>query len=86
MFNALKKLISTNYGVDPEKITLDTHLSDELGVSAENKEDLIMDIEDYFELEIDENDFDKIETISDLIDYLEEYQNSDVYKQNTKND
>ena len=33
MFNALKKLISTNYGVDPEKI----------------------------------------ETISDLIDYLEEY-------------
>ena len=73
MFNALKKLISTNYGVDPEKITLDTHLSDELGGSAENKEDLIMDIEDYFELEIDENDFDKIETISDLIDYLEEY-------------
>ena len=73
MFNALKKLISTNYGVDPEKITLDTYLSDELGVSAENKEDFIMDIEDYFELEIDENDFDKIETISDLIDYLEEY-------------
>lgn len=73
MFDALKKLISTNYGVDPEKITLDTHLSNDLGVSGESREDFIMDIEDYFELEIDEDDFDKIETISDLIDYLEEY-------------
>ena len=53
MFDALKNLISTNYGVDPEKITLDTHLSNELGVSGESKEDFIMDIEDYFELEID---------------------------------
>lgn len=86
MFDAVKKLLSRNYGVDPEKITLDTHLCNELGLSGESMEDFIMDVEDYFEIEVDEDDLSKLETISDLIDYLEEYQNSDVYKQNTKND
>ena len=56
MFDAVKKLLSRNYGVDPEKITLDTHLCNELGLSGESMDDLS-----------------KLETISDLIDYLEEY-------------
>ena len=74
MFNAVKKLLATNYGVNPEKITLDTHLSNELGFSGESMEDFIMDVEDYFEIEVDEDDFSKLETISDLVDYIEEYQ------------
>ena len=78
MFDAVKKLLSTNYGVDPEKITLDTHLSNELGFSGESMEDFIMDVEDYFEIEVDEDDFSKLETISDLVDYIEEYQNLTV--------
>ena len=73
MFDAVKKLLSTNYGVDPEKITLDTYLSNELGFSGESMEDFIMDVEDYFEIEVDEDDFSKLETISDLVDYIEEY-------------
>ncbi len=73
MFNAVKKLLATNYGVNPEKITLDTHLSNELGFSGESMEDFIMDVEDYFEIEVDEDDFSKLETISDLVDYIEEY-------------
>ena len=78
MFDAVKKLLSTNYGVDPEKITLDTHLSNELGFSGESMEDFIMDVEDYFEIEVDEDDFSKLETISDLVDYIEEYQDLTV--------
>ena len=73
MFDALKKLLSTNYGGDPEKITLDTHLSNELGFTGESMEDFIMDVEDYFEIEVDEDDFSKLETIADLVDYIEEY-------------
>ena len=73
MFDAVKKLHTTNYGVNPEKITLDTHLSNELGFSGESMEDFIMDVEDYFEIEVDEDDFSKLETISDLVDYIEEY-------------
>ena len=78
MFDAVKKLLTTNYGVDPEKITLDTHLSNELGFSGESMEDFIMDVEDYFEIEVDEDDFSKLETISDLVDYIEEYQDLTV--------
>ena len=78
MFDAVKKLLSTNYGVDPEKITLDTHLSNELGFSGESMEDFIMDVEDYFEIEVDEDDFSKLESISDLVDYIEEYQDLTV--------
>ena len=74
MFDAVKKLLTTNYGVDPEKITLDTHLSNELGFSGESMEDFIMDVEDFFEIEVDEDVFSKLETIADLVDYIEEYQ------------
>ena len=73
MLAAVKKLLSNNYGVDPEKITLDTHLFNELGFSGESMEDFIMDVEDYFEIKVEDDEIGKIETISDLIDYLEEY-------------
>lgn len=64
----LKNIIAEQFGVDPESITEETAFKD-LGDSMDLIE-LIMALEEEFDVEMDDEDTDNIKTVGDAIEYI----------------
>ncbi len=56
----------------PEDITPEMSLINDLGADSLDQVELVMDIEDAFDIQIPEEDAEKIETVGDAIKYVEE--------------
>lgn len=70
MLEKLKDLIAEQLDVDKEKITLESNFSDDLGVDSLELFELVMSLEDTFEIEIPSEDLEKIATVGDVVEYL----------------
>lgn len=56
--------------VDPEKLTLDSHFYKDLGLDSLDHVEVIMSIEDEFEMEIPDVDAEKLNTPRDILTYI----------------
>ena len=74
VFEKVKELVARELKVDPEKITLETHLIEDLGADSLDAVDLIMALEDEFGMEVDDETAQNAKTIGDLVKYIEERQ------------
>lgn len=72
MLNQLKTLLKKNYNI--EDISTETNIKTDLGLTSFDFINLIALIEDTFHVEIDEEKYHSINTIGDLIKYIEEVQ------------
>ena len=64
-------ILSDQFDVDETSITPDTLIADDLGADSLDVVDLVMSIEDEFEIEIPDEEAEKFVTIKDILDYLE---------------
>ena len=71
MFEQVKKLLSSQFEVDPDEITLDTHLMDDLGADSLDVVELIMSLEDSYGLSISDDDAAELYSVRRIVDYLE---------------
>lgn len=71
MLEQVKDLISKGLNVDREKITIDTHLQKDLGADSLDAVDLIMEIEDTFNVEIPDEVVTNLNTVRDIVTFLE---------------
>ncbi|MBN2898361.1 MAG: acyl carrier protein [Clostridia bacterium] len=72
MFNSIKQIIEEQLGItDSERITLDTNLEEDLGADSLDAVEIIMAIEDEFDVEIPEHIAEELKTVSEIIAYLE---------------
>ena len=69
MFEKLVAMIKEQLGIDDE-ITMETSFKDDLGADSLDLFELITNIEDEYELEIPSEDLEKMEKVSDVIEYL----------------
>jgi len=74
-FEKIREIISEQLGIDKEEITLDTSIYDDLGADSLDLVELIMAFEQEFDLEIDDDDVEKIKTIGDAVNYIKENAN-----------
>ena len=72
VFEKVKAIVASQLNVDAEKITLETHLIEDLGADSLDAVDLIMSLEDEFGLEIDDEAAQQARTIGELVKYIEE--------------
>ncbi len=72
MFERIRELVAEKAGVDPEDITMETSFADDLEADSITLFELVMAIEDEFDIEIDDESIEKIETVGDIVKYLEE--------------
>jgi len=72
MFERLKELISEKLGVGSEEITMDTSFADDLEADSIALFELIMAIEEEFEIEVEDESIENISTVGDIVNYLEE--------------
>ena len=69
----VKKILSDQFDVEEDSITPDTTIQGDLGADSLDVVDLLMSIEDEFELEIPDEETDKIKTVGDLVQYIEDH-------------
>lgn len=63
------KDISYNLGLDEDLINLETKFED-LDILDLEREEIIFDLEESFDIEILDEDFDRFQTIKDLVDFI----------------
>ena len=66
----IKKIIVDQLGVDESKIMEDSSFVDDLGADSLDIVELIMAFEEEFDIEIPDEDAEKIKTVGDAVKYL----------------
>lgn len=73
VFEKVQKIISENLNVPLEKVTMDTHLVDDLGADSLDAVELIMALEEEFDIEIPDSDAEKVVTVGDVVEYIKDH-------------
>ena len=69
-FEKLKKVIADVLNVDPDEITMETTFVDDLGADSLDVFQIIMGIEEEFDIEIQNEDAEKITTVADAVEQI----------------
>ena len=72
VFDKLKEIITEQLGVDESILNINTHLMKDLEADSLDAVEIIMAIEDEFEIEIPDEDAEKFQTIGDIVRYVED--------------
>ncbi len=70
-FEKIKEIIVEQLDVDEDMVQLDTNLMKDLEADSLDAVEIILGIEEAFDLEIPDEDAEKFETVQDLVDYVE---------------
>ncbi|HSH70538.1 MAG: acyl carrier protein [Deferrisomatales bacterium] len=68
----VKKIVSEQLGVDLEKVVNAASFIDDLGADSLDTVELVMALEEEFDQEIPDEDAEKIRTVQDAINYINE--------------
>jgi acyl carrier protein len=71
MKDQLFTLIADELTVDKEQVTLEANLQDDLGADSLDAIQLIMSIENEFDITIPESEIDSLKTVADIMKYIE---------------
>lgn len=69
-FEKLKKIIAEVLNVDVDEITMDTTFVDDLGADSLDIFQIIMGIEEEFDIEINNEEAEKIATVADAVEQI----------------
>jgi len=72
VFDKVRAIISEQLGVEEEEITPESAFIEDLGADSLDIVELIMAFEEEFDMEIPEEDADKIATVGDAVEYIRE--------------
>ena len=74
IFEKVKKVIVEQLGVAETSVTSEASFIDDLGADSLDIVELIMALEEEFDLEIPDSDAEKIVAVSDVVDYIKDNQ------------
>lgn len=67
MEDKLRKIICDYLDVEPDRVTADAHIIDDLGADSLDTVELVMQIEEDFGIEIDDETFEKAQTFGAIV-------------------
>ena len=70
-FEKVRNALATQFEMDPEEISAETNLIDDLGADSLDVVELIMSLEDDFGVKIPDEDVAERYTVGRIVDYLE---------------
>ncbi len=72
VFEKVKKIIVEQLGVAEASVTMDSSFIDDLGADSLDIVELVMALEEEFDIEIPDSDAEKVVTVGDVVDYIKE--------------
>ena len=77
VFDKVKQIISEQFNISEDEITLLTSFTDDLNADSLDVFQVIMAIEEEFEMEISNEEAEKVSTVGDVVDYIKEQKGLD---------
>lgn len=74
IFERVKKIVVDRLDVDEAKVTMEASFKEDLGADSLDVVELVMELEDEFDLEISDEDAEKISTVGEVVKYIEAQQ------------
>ena len=71
LYKELRGNLSERFGIDADSITKDSLLIEDLGADSLDAIDIVMSVEDEFKLEVPDEIIEKIETVGDMLNFIE---------------
>ena len=72
VFDKEKKIIVDQLDVEEDKVTEAASITDDLGADSLDVVDLVMSFEEEFDIEIPDDQVEKIKTVGDIVKFIEE--------------
>lgn len=69
-FERIKEIISEQLGVSEDSITMETSFTDDLGADSLDLVELIMALEEEFDIEMPDSEIENIKTVADAVSFL----------------
>lgn len=74
VFEKVKEILCQQLDVEEDKVTMEASISDDLGADSLDVVDMLMSLEDEFDVEIPDEEIENIKTVGDLVHYIENHQ------------
>jgi acyl carrier protein len=71
VFEKIKEILAEQLDADADEMTMETNIARDLGADSLDVVELLMSIEDEFEVEIPDEEIENIKTIGDLTEYIQ---------------
>jgi len=68
----IKQIVAEQLGVEEDQVTTEASFMDDLGADSLDTVELVMALEEEFDIEISDEDAEKIQTVKNAIDYIGE--------------
>ena len=70
VFEKIKEALITHAGVEEDKITMNASFVEDLNIDSLDLVDLIIMLEEEYDIEFDEDAAEAIKTVGDVVDYI----------------
>lgn len=74
VFEKIREIIAEQFDAELDSITMDTTVADDLGADSLDIVEVLMSIEDEFDVEIPDEAIENIKSVGDLVNYIESHQ------------
>ena len=73
MFEKIKELIVESLGIEEDQVTMEASFKDDLKVDSLDLFEMVMSLEDEFDVEIPTEELEKMVTVGDVVEYIKEH-------------
>lgn len=72
VFDKVKAIVVDQLDVDEDKVTMTASITDDLGADSLDVVDLVMSLEEEFDIEMPDDQVENIKTIGDIVKFIED--------------
>jgi acyl carrier protein len=72
VFDKVKEILMDQLDLEEEKVTMEASIIDDLGADSLDVVDLVMSLEEEFDVEIPDEQVENIKTVGDIVKYIED--------------
>ena len=73
VLDKVKNILSAQFEVEADSISENTNIEDDLGADSLDVVDMLMSLEDEFDVEIPDEEIENIRTVGEVVAYIEEH-------------
>ena len=73
VFEKIRKILCEQFELEEDRVTMESNLIGDLGADSLDVIDLAMSIEDEFDIEVPDDEIEKIKTVDDIVRFVEDH-------------